>query len=71
MSLPRKLLDILEIIIKWLQVSVNEHIRQTIETKNPICFQGLGSERPSDLYDRFQGELLRLKKNTLSLTSEV
>jgi len=23
---------------------------------------GLGSERPSDLYDRFQGELLRYKK---------
>jgi len=24
--------------------------------------QGLGSERPSDLYDRFQGELLQHKK---------
>ena len=32
------MLDMLEIIIKWLQVSVSEHIRQTLPTKNPICF---------------------------------
>ena len=28
----------LEMIIKWLQVSVSEHIRQTLQTKSPICF---------------------------------
>ena len=59
----------LEIIIKWLQVSVTECNRQTPQTKNLICvLQELGSERPSDLYDRFQGELLRYKslpKNSL------
>ena len=50
--------DTLEVIIKWLQVSVSECNRQIPQTKNPICVQGLGSERPSELYDRFQGELL-------------
>ena len=50
--------DTLEVIIKWLQVSVSECNRQIPQTKNPICVQGLGSERPRELYDRFQGELL-------------
>ena len=56
------MLNTLEIIIKWLQVSVSVCNRPTLRTKNPICVKGLGSERPSDLYDRFQGELLRHKK---------
>ena len=51
----------LEIIIKWLQVSANKCNRQTVQTKNLICVQGLGSERPSDLYNRFQRELLQYK----------
>ena len=55
------MLDTLEIIIKWLQVSVSEYNWQTLQTENSICVQELGSERPSDLYDRFQGELLRYK----------
>ena len=55
------ILNSLETIVKWLQVSVSEYNRQTPQTKNPICVQGLGSERPSDLYDRFQGELQVLK----------
>ena len=55
-------LDTLEMIIKWLQVSVSECNRETPQTKNLICvYQGLGSERPSDLYDRFQGELLHYR----------
>ena len=54
--------DTLEIIVKWLQVSVSECNRQTPQTKNPICAQGLGSERPSDLYDRFRDELLEHKE---------
>ena len=33
---PEIKLDILEIIIKWLQVSVIECIRQTPQTENPI-----------------------------------
>ena len=59
------MLDTLEIIIKWLQVSVSKCNRQTSHTKNPTCVQGLGSERPSDLYDRFQRELLLHKKKVL------
>ena len=55
-------LDTLEIIFKWLQVSVSECNRQTPQTENLICvYQGLGSERPSDLYNRFQGEILHYK----------
>ena len=34
---PKLLLDTLEIIIKWLQVSVSERNRQTPLIKNPIC----------------------------------
>ena len=30
-------LDTLEIIVKWLQVSVSEYNRQTPQTKNPLC----------------------------------
>ena len=60
LSYPR--LNRLEIIVKWLQVSVGECYRQTFQINNPICVQGFGSERPSDLYDRFQGELLELKE---------
>ena len=56
-----KKIDTLEIIVKWLQVSANECNRQTLQTKNLICVQGLGSERPSDLYNRFQRELLQYK----------
>ena len=55
------ILDVLEIIIKWLQVSCN---RPTLpsQIKILICVQGLGSsKRPSDLYDRFEGDLLRHK----------
>ena len=59
-------LDTLEIIIKWLQVSVNECNQQTPQTKNLICVQGLGSERPSDLHDRFLGELLQLQLNRVN-----
>ena len=59
---PESRLNRLEIIVKWLQVSVGECYRQTFQINNPICVQGFGSERPSDLYDRFQGELLELKE---------
>ena len=60
--LEKSELETLEIIIKWLQVSVSECNWQTPQTKNLICvYQGLGSERPSDLYDRFQGELLHYR----------
>ena len=54
-------LDTLEIIIKWLQVSVIKCSRRTPQTENLICVQELGSERPSDLCNRFQGELLQYK----------
>ena len=60
------MLDMVEIIVKWLQVSVSKCNWQTSHTKNPTCVQGLGSERPSDLYDRFQRELLLHKKKVLS-----
>ena len=53
---------ILGIIVQWLQVSDSECNRQTPLTKNPICVQGLGSDRPSDLYDRFRHELLQFRE---------
>ena len=66
------LLDTLEIIIKWLQVKVLVNTTEKApQAKNPICVQGLGSERPSGLYDRFQGELLRLKKKSSSSTLDL
>ena len=61
-------LDTLETIIKWLQVSVIECNRQTPQTGILICVQGLGSERPSDLYNRFQDELLRYKADVPQLS---
>ena len=60
------MLDMVEIIVRWLQVSVSKCSRQTPHTKNLTCVQGLGSERPSDLYDRFQRELLLHQKKVLS-----
>ena len=54
------MLDTLDIIIKWLQVSVRMQLTKPLRLKSD-CVQGLGSERPSDLYGRFQGELLRYK----------
>ena len=33
----QSMLDILEIIVEWLQVSVSECYRQIPQTKNPIC----------------------------------
>ena len=48
-------LDLLEIITKWLKVSVSVYGQRT---KNLICVQELGPERPSKLYDRFQGECM-------------
>ena len=55
------MLDVLEIIFNWLQVSVSDCNRQTLQIKILTCVQGLGSERPSDLSYRFQSELLRHK----------
>ena len=65
------MLDTLEIIIKWLQVGVSESCKRQTQTKNPNCVQGLGSERPSDLYDRFQAELFRLPLECLNSDFEV
>ena len=47
--------DLLEVIIKWLEVSVSIYGQRT---KSLICVQELGPERPSDLYNRFQGEMV-------------
>ena len=41
-----------------------------LQTKKLVCvYQELGSERPSDLYDRFQGDLLRYKAAFSRLSS--
>ena len=60
-SFSKDKLDMLETIIKWLEVSVIECNRRTPQTENLICVKGLGSDRPSDLYNRFQDEFLRYK----------
>ena len=51
----RLLLNGFRSVLVWLQPT-------NFQTENLICVhQELGSERPSDLYNRFQGELLHYK----------
>ena len=60
--------DMLKVIIKWLEVSFwkcNPQLETPSDYQSDLL-QGLGTERPSDLYDHFKGELQVLRPEVKS-----